>query len=246
MVLSSKDLEKAAHVRAGIDLGGVLESVLEAVGLTPDAWSQLESETIALLTDELDRGATMNLDRFRAAYDATRGEDPAALVGTIARVGPPPLGAPPKETAVVWADVDQTDMVDGRAIREQLERGAMPFDPQAAPALPFPAASSRTDPSGETLMVDGEAIREALQRGAVPFGAGAPPVLELHTADPTNETLMTDGEAIRAALLNGPLPFTHQAAKTGPASASDPTVALQRPDLSTLLGRKGGTDDGKR
>lgn len=241
MGVDSKGIERVAEIRAAIDLGRERSTVLTTFGLSSDAWTELELATIELLADEVDRGETANLVRYKAAYDAARGADPAALIA-----GAPPIADAPARAAVVAAavavvDVDQTDMIDGSAIREQLLRGSTPFDKHAAPALPVrPAAAAPPAQSGETLMADGAAIREALLRGPVPF---APP-----SADTTNETMMADGEAIREALLKGPLPFAEAKPAAEPAAkppatpaavATDETVALQRPDLSLLLKKRG-------
>lgn len=256
MALSSDDVERVALVRAKIDQGLDRAAVLRASGLSSEAWSALEVEAIELLAVEVDRGETANLARYKAAYNAERGPDPAASVAAAL-----PIADAPARTQVVAApriqvavDVDQTDMIDGRAIREQLLRGSTPFDPNATPALaPRTAAAPPPEQSGETMIAaDGTAIREALRRGAVPFAQPA--------ADTTNETMIAaDGAALREALLGGALPFAQghgqapPAARPAPAPApppptapvmpatpgTDETVALQRPDLSVLLKKRG-------
>ncbi len=97
----------------------------------------------------------------------------AALVAEGIAIGAPQPAAP--ATTPSAPDVDETAMVDNRAILAALEARGLPFDAQAKPKTPS-AAQAPVDQSGETAEMDVRDVREALAKRGVAVGPAMLPL----------------------------------------------------------------------
>lgn len=152
-------LERFAELRAAIETRGARDAVLAEAGLSPKAWSALQTRWLDALADEVARGKTTLARRYASAFDRAFGPPPALETPAAPLPAPEvPAFAPPASSMPVGSmPVGAMPVAPAPAYGDYAPPRVYPPPPTAQPAQ---APSMGT---GTVLTLD------APQRPATPF-----------------------------------------------------------------------------
>lgn len=156
-------LERFAELRAAIEARGARDAVLAEAGLTPKAWSALQTRWLDALADEVARGKTTLARRYASAFDralgSTLGSEPQVAAPPLAHEAPafalPPTSMPVSSMPVASMPVGSMPAYGDYApppVYGAADPGAPPIYPPQAPAVH--AAHTSSVGTGTAMSLD--------------------------------------------------------------------------------------------